>query len=113
MRIYGLAKTQAALEKVMLQASAAAPAASQAGAEVVAGQIIARAPRNTGATAASVRVESDGETAHAGPTTSYARFPEYGTRYMSGQHFMQDAANGSEGEVVTVIAAIMKVAVEA
>jgi HK97 gp10 family phage protein len=112
MRIRGIAQTKAALARVQVQARAAAPTASKAAAGVVGRNITSRAPRNTGATATSVRVFSEGETAGAGPTTSYARFPEFGTRFQAAQNYMADAADASEAEVVTTIAAIMKAAVE-
>lgn len=110
--IRGIGQTTAALLAVRARTEVAAPLASKAGAEVVGRRAIARAPRDTGATAASIRVEVEGDTAHVGPSTQYARFPEYGTRYMQGQHYMQQAADESVGEVVSAIAAVMKAAVE-
>jgi HK97 gp10 family phage protein len=113
MRIRGIAQTNAALLAVRARTEAAAPFASNAGAQVVGRRAIARAPRDTGATASSIRVQVEGDTAHVGPTTVYARFPEYGTRYMPGQHYMQEAADESVDDVVSAIAAVIKAAVEA
>jgi HK97 gp10 family phage protein len=110
--IHGIARTNAALLAVAARVQVAAPFAAQAGAEVVGRNIIARTPRDTGATAASVRVIVDGDTAHAGPTTNYARFPQYGTVYIPGQHYMEQAAEDSTSAVVSAIATIMKAAVE-
>lgn len=111
-RLLGIAKTNAALLAVRARAEIAAPFASKAGAEAIGSRAIARVPRNTGATAASIRVESEGDTAHVGPSTGYARFPEFGTRYMPGQHYMEEAAGESIPEVVSAVAAIIKAAVE-
>jgi HK97 gp10 family phage protein len=55
----------------------------------------------------------EGDTARVGPTTDYARVPEFGTRYMPGQHYMQSSADESVDDVVSAIAAIIKAAVEA
>jgi HK97 gp10 family phage protein len=110
--IRGIGQTTAALLAVRARTEVAAPFASQAGAEAVGRSAIARAPRDTGATAASIRVEVEGDTAHVGPSTVYARFPEYGTRYMPGQHYMEQSAMESVGEVISAIATVIKTAVE-
>lgn len=110
--IKGIGATNAALLAVRARTEIAAPYASKAGAEIVGRRAVATAPRDTGATVASIRVEIEGDTAHVGPSTEYARFPEYGTRYIAGQHYMQQAADGSVPEVISAIAAIIKVAVE-
>ena len=111
-RIHGIARTNAALLAVAAKMRVAAPLAAKAGAEVVGRRAIVRAPRDTGATAASIRVEVEGETAHVGPSTDYARFTEYGTVYIPGQHYMEQAATDSVGDVVSAIAVIIKAAVE-
>jgi len=111
-RIRGIARTNAALLAVRARTEVAAPFASKAGAEVVGRRAIVRAPRDTGATAGSIRVQVEGDIAHVGPTTDYARFPEFGTRYIPGQHYMQEAADESVGDVVSAMAAIIKAAVE-
>jgi HK97 gp10 family phage protein len=110
--IHGIARTNAALLAVAAKMQVAAPLAAQAGAEVVGRNMIARAPRDTGATASSIRVQVEGDTAHVGPSTIYARFPEFGTRYIPGQHYMEQAADDSTSAVVSAIATIMKAAVE-
>ena len=111
-QIRGIARTNAALLAVAAKMEAAAPFAAQAGAEVVGRQILTRVPRDTGATASSIRVQVDGEIAHVGPSTIYARFPEFGTVYIPGQHYMEQAAEDSTSAVVSAIATIMKAAVE-
>jgi HK97 gp10 family phage protein len=110
--IHGIARTNAALLAVAAKMRVAAPLAAKAGAEVVGRQAIARVPRDTGATAASIRVQVEGDTAHVGPSTDYARFTEYGTVYIPGQHYMEQAAEDSASAVVSAIATIMKAAVE-
>lgn len=49
----------------------------------------------TGATKRSVdlRIEDDGFTAVSGPTTEYAPYLEYGTRFMEAQPFIEPALN--------------------
>ncbi|MGH7206894.1 MAG: HK97-gp10 family putative phage morphogenesis protein [Nitrospiraceae bacterium] len=108
--IRGIAQTKAAFAKATAEMEAAAPAASKAAGEVLARAMISRTPRQTGATASSIRVDSEDETAHVGPTTSYARFPEFGTVHMSAQHYMMKAADDSQGAIVASIAAILKAA---
>ncbi|MGH7206839.1 MAG: HK97-gp10 family putative phage morphogenesis protein, partial [Nitrospiraceae bacterium] len=108
--IRGIAQTKAAFAKARAEMEAAAPAASKAAGEVLARTMISRAPRATGATASSIRVDTDGETAHVGPTMAYARFPEFGTVFISGQHYMTQAADDSQGAIVASIAAILKAA---
>jgi len=110
--IRGIGRTTAALLAARARTELAAPFASEAGAEAVGRRAVARAPRDTGATAASIRVEVEGDTAHVGPTTDYAPFPEYGTRYMPGQHYMQESATESVPDVVSAIASVIKAAVE-
>lgn len=102
-----MAQTRAALERIRLEIEAASPAAAKAGATVLGRDMIARAPRNTGRLASSIRVESDGKTAHVGATVPYARFVEFGTRYMPAQPFEEDAAN-NKGGIVAAIAAVLK-----
>jgi HK97 gp10 family phage protein len=110
MIVHGISQTRAALALVEAKIKTAAPTAARAGAEVVGRNMISRAPRDTGATAASIRVDSGGETAQVGPTTSYARFPEFGTRYIPAQRFMRDAADASESEVVAAQIAVYRAA---
>jgi HK97 gp10 family phage protein len=111
-RVYGLGGARRAILEVNAKVRAAAGKASEAGATVVAREIQARAPRASGATAASVRVDVDGDTAHTGPSTSYARFPEYGTRYIAGQHYVADAADAASTGAAAAIAAVLKSVIE-
>lgn len=109
-RIHGIAETKRALEKVQLQVRAAAPAASRAGGEAVARNLIARVPRRTGRTAASIRVDMEGDTAKVGAETPYDRFVQKGTRYMSAQPYGEEAASET-APVAAVMSAVMKAAI--
>jgi hypothetical protein len=53
-----------------------------------------------------------GATAHVGPTTSYARFREFGTIYVTALHWMEGAALSSIPGIVGRMAAVFKAAVE-
>lgn len=113
--VRGIPQTKAALEKAKLEIEAAAPTATKAGAEVVARATASRAPRRTGRLISSIRVSTaslgSGATATVGIDVPYARFPEFGTTYMAGQHFMGDAADSSISGIVSVMAAIYKTAI--
>lgn len=109
--IVGIAQTRAAFLRVETEMRLAAPIAARAGATAVARNAAALAPRHTGQTANSMTVSSDGNTASAGPTTPWARFPEYGTQYMPGQHYMERAADASRGEIITAMIAIFRAAI--
>jgi HK97 gp10 family phage protein len=109
--ILGIARTQEAFKRVGIEMDAAAPSAARAGGEVVARAAQARAPRRTGATAASIHVESSGQTALVGPTTPWAKFPEFGTVYIPAQRYMQDAADSSHTGIVAAMIPIFKAAI--
>lgn len=113
--VRGIPQTKAALERVRLEIAAASPVATKAGGEIVARDMVARAPRDTGALASSIAVnvvpEADGATASVGPSVPYARFTEFGTVYVTAQHFTAEAAEGSESGIVTAMASIYKAAI--
>lgn len=110
MTVLGIPEALAALERRKIQAEIAESIAAKAGGEIVAADMRARMPKDTGRMAASVVVEVDGDTAHTGPTVPYARFPNFGTRYMEGQRFMEEAAEDTDTGVVAAMAAIFKIA---
>jgi hypothetical protein len=87
--VHGIAETKAALLALEARLLAAAPIASRSAAEAFGEGMAAAAPRNTGATAASITVASEGATAHVGPTTPWARFTEYGTVYITAMAWME------------------------
>jgi HK97 gp10 family phage protein len=106
-----VAATKRALERVRLELLAAAPVAAEAGGRVLAADMAAKAPRDTGALAASIVVETEGETAHVGSTLPYARFVQFGTQYMAAQPFETEAADSVRGRIVTTIAAFLRAAI--
>jgi len=110
MTVRGIPEAIAALERRVIAAKVAETVAAKAGGEVVAADMKAHAPRDSGRMAGSVVVRVEGDTAHVGPTVPYARFPNFGTRYQSAQPFASNAANESEGPVEAAMAAIFKIA---
>jgi HK97 gp10 family phage protein len=116
-RVYGMAKTKAALKKVQLQAGAAAGPAAEAGGQVVQREMASRAPRDTGNLVSLISVEEDstgdGATAKVGSDAPYDRFVQSGTRHMAAQPYGEQAAVAAAPGVVASMAAIFKAAVEA
>jgi HK97 gp10 family phage protein len=110
MTVIGLPEALAAFERRKIAAKIAEPIAAKAGGEAVAADMRAHAPTDTGAMAGSIIVQVDGDTAHVGPTVPYARFVNFGTRYMSAQPFASESADESEGPIEAAMAAIFKIA---
>lgn len=110
MTVHGIPQALTALERRKIAAKIAEPIAAKAGGEVVAADMRIHAPKDTGALSKSIVVQVDGDTAHVGPTVAYARFVNFGTRYMSAQPFASDAADESEGPIEVAMAAIFKIA---
>ena len=109
--IRGLPQLRAKLAQVTAEIELASPVATRAGGEVVARAMIERAPRDTGRLAASIRTQTGVEGTLVGPDVDYARFVEYGTRYMAAQPFAEEAAGDVIAEVVTAMASIYKAAI--
>jgi len=109
--IRGLPQLRRKLAQVTAEIELASPIATKAGGDVVARAMIAGAPRDTGALAASIGTETTVEGTFVGPTVDYARFVEYGTRYMAAQPFAEEAAGDVIAEVVTAMASIYKAAI--
>jgi HK97 gp10 family phage protein len=109
--ITGIAKTKAALARVRLEMEAATPIAEKASAEIIAKAAIARAPVDTGQLVQSIHVDDSGTGANAVADVPYAPFPEYGTRYMPGQHYMAQAAEDSKLGIVATMLAIYRAAI--
>lgn len=87
----GLNKLQAKLQK---NANAVAvKRIVQANAIELTKNMTAKAPVDTGAMARSIKMELSNGGLHAeiGPTTEYAPYVEYGTRYMNAQPFVRPA----------------------
>lgn len=110
--IRGMAQTRAALAAVERRIKAAAPLAAKASGEVVKREMQSRAPRDTGALAASIQVASEGETAKVGATVDYDVFVQLGTVYQAQQAYGEEGARASTSEVIAVQAEILKRAAE-
>src|SRR6266542_148928 len=86
-KLIGEARLRAHLQRIRLEAEAAAPAAENAMAKVVAGRARVNAPKRTGAGAASIQAEGSKVIVGKG----YMRFPDLGTVYIRAQHFLERA----------------------
>ena len=107
----GIPETKRALERIDLELKAAAPEASHAGGTVLGRAMVASAPKRTGRLAASIRLTMSGDTAKVGSDLPYARFVQFGTRYMSAQPFENEAADSTTSSIIAAIAAVMKSAI--
>jgi HK97 gp10 family phage protein len=110
--IRGVSQTKAALAEVERRIRLAAPSAARAGAEIVANEMRARAPRDTGTLAGSISVESDGETARAGAGVDYDRFPQLGTVYQVAQPYGEEGARAGTSSVIAAEIVIYRQAIE-
>jgi HK97 gp10 family phage protein len=110
--VHGIPEALAALERRKIAGKIATPIATRAGGEVIQNVARAIAPKNTGALAASIVVEMDGDDAQVGPTVSYARFPEFGTRYIRAQHYMEQASATANPVAVAAMAAVYEIAMK-
>jgi HK97 gp10 family phage protein len=110
--VHGVPQALAALERRKIAARIATPVAAHAGGVVV--QNVARgvAPKDTGRLAASITVEMEGDDAQIGPTVEYARFPNFGTRYIRAQHYMEEASAAASPTVAAAMAAVYKIAMK-
>jgi HK97 gp10 family phage protein len=108
--VHGIPQALAALERRKIAGKIATPIATRAGAQVIQNAARVNAPKNTGALAASIIVEMDGDDARVGPTVEYARFPEFGTRYIPAQHYLEQASSTASPVAAAAMAAIYKIA---
>ena len=115
-RLLGIAKTKAALAKASAQAEAAAVPATKAGGEIVARQMIARAPRDTGRLVSMISTDEEsfgkGATTKVGSEAPYDRFVQRGTIYMRAQPYGEEAAAASIPGIIASMTGIFKTAVE-
>ena len=115
-RLLGIAKTKAALAKASIQAEAAAVPATKAGGEIVARQMIARAPRDTGRLVSLIGTDEsslgDGATTRVGSSAPYDRFVQGGTVHMRAQPYGEEAAVASIPGIIAAMTGIFKTAVE-
>ena len=107
-QILGIPETLAAFARLQVEAEAGEEIAATAGAQVVAADARKRAPVSTGALAASIRVENAEEGAQVVATVPYARFVEYGTRFMPAQSFMRESAEAVGDQVGTAMTTVFK-----
>lgn len=106
--ILGIPETIAAFARLQIEAHAGEEVAERAGAAIVAADARRRAPVDTGALAASIRTEEIGGSSAVVATVPYARFVEYGTRYMPAQSFMRESAGAVGDQVLSAMAALFK-----
>ncbi len=106
-KLIGEARLKAHLKRIRLEAEAAAPAAENAMARVVAGRARASAPRRTGRLAASIRAEGS----QAKADISYARFQEFGTRFVAAQHFLKRAGEAHK-EIAAAAIPVFRAAIK-
>jgi len=88
--ILGLPELLATFGRFQVEAEVGEEIAEQAGARVVAADMRNRAPVDTGALRNSIKVSSGEEGAQVSVTVPYARFVQFGTRYMEAQPFISD-----------------------
>ncbi len=106
--ILGEESTLAAFARLQAEAEAASKGAAEAGGQIVAADMKNKAPKLTGRMADSIIVQVDGDTAYVGPTVPYARFVEFGTRYMAAEPFAEEAESEAVKAVEAAIAAIYR-----
>lgn len=106
--IRGIPQTKLALARIEAELRAASGPAARAGGEVLARAMVARAPRDTGRLASSIRVDSSGDTARVGADVPYDRFVQKGTRFMAAQAYGVEAGNETTGGIVAAIASVLK-----
>lgn len=115
-RILGIARTKAALEKARIEVELAAGPAARAGGEVVAREMVARAPRDTGRLVSLIDVDDSGigagATARVGSSAPYDRFVQRGTVYMGAQPYGEQAGLAAIPGIIGAMTGIFKAAVE-
>lgn len=102
-----VAATQAALRRFPREVKADLPRAVKEAAEPVRARAQTLAPWRTGALAGSIRIVGSGTAKVAvragGPSTFYARFQEYGTKYMQANPYLRPAVEEKGESVVKKI----------
>jgi HK97 gp10 family phage protein len=101
--ILGLPQLLATFGRFQVEAKAGEEIAERAGALVVAGDMRNRAPVDTGVLRNSITVSSAEEGAQVSATVPYARFVQFGTRYMEAQPFISDEVNSPVLKAMTKI----------
>lgn len=101
--ILGLPELLATFGRFQVEAEAGEEIAERAGAQVVAADMRNRAPVDTGALRNSITVSSAEEGAQVSATVPYARFVQFGTRYMEAQPFISDEVQSPVLSVMTKV----------
>jgi HK97 gp10 family phage protein len=101
--ILGLPQLLATFARFQVEAEAGEEIAERAGAAVVAADMRAKAPVDTGALRNSITVSSAEEGAQVAATVPYARFVQFGTRYMEAQPFISDEVQSPVLSVMTKV----------
>ena len=91
--ILGLPQLLATFLRFQVEAKAGEQIAERTGAQVVANDMRTRAPVDTGALRNSITVSQAEEGAQVSASIPYARFVQFGTRYMEAQPFISDEVN--------------------
>lgn len=93
MTVLGLPELLATFVRFQVEAEVGEKVAERAGAQVVASDMRRRSPVDTGALRNSIAVSSAEEGAQVSVAVPYARFVQFGTRYMEAQPFISDEVN--------------------
>jgi len=99
-------RTTLALKGAELKVAAAAPTAENAGAEIVAREMQARAPVRTGRLRGSIHAEGSAAVADV----PYAIPVDRGTDHMAAQPFAEDGAKAAERGVEAAMIAVFRTA---
>ena len=91
--ILGLPQLLAKFLRFQAEAEIGEKVAERAGAQVVVADMRKRAPVDTGALRDSITVSEVEEGAQVSASVPYARFVQFGTRYMEAQPFISDEVN--------------------
>jgi len=101
--ILGLPQLLATFVRFEGEAEVGEQIAERAGAQVVANDMRQRAPVDTGALRNSIKVSSAEEGAKVTAAVPYARFVQFGTRYMEAQPFISDEVGSPVLSVMTKV----------
>jgi HK97 gp10 family phage protein len=102
-QVIGLPQLLATFGRFQVEAEVGEKVAEQAGAQVVAADMRNRAPVDTGALRNSVTVSAEGEGAKVAVMVPYARFVQFGTRYMEAQPFISDEVQSPVLSIMTKV----------
>jgi HK97 gp10 family phage protein len=101
--VIGLPELLATFGRFQVEAEVGEKIAEEAGARVVAADMRNRAPVDTGALRNSITVSAAEEGAQVSVQVPYARFVQFGTRYMEAQPFISDEVQSPVLSVMTKV----------